>query len=320
MSKSSRSGYTPVNYLVYCMVRLFIAVAQAAPMERLAALARLLSWLAYDVIRVRRGVIDENLRHAFPAKPQAARETIARGMWEHLALMLCEVAHMPRKIHETNWRRHVRATNVEPAVWHLLQPRPHVILVGHFGNFEVGGVMAGLFGFPTHTIARPLDNPYLDRFLKRFRGGTGQYILPKEGSAPEVARLLENNGTLALLGDQYAGSKGCWVDFFGRPASCHKAIAVFSLTTDAPMLVSYTRRLGKPMQFEFAIEEVYDPQQTDQPMTDIRTITQWYSHVLERIITRDPAQYWWVHRRWKDTRGKKRKKERAKALGVRRAA
>lgn len=308
------------DYVVYLLVRVLICIIQAMRIETCHAMARGLAYLACDILKLRRDVSEENLSHAFPEWSAEKRLDVTRRMWEHLVLMICEVAHMPRKMHETNWRSYVRTKDVEPAVASLLTAKPNVVLLGHFGNFEVGGVLSGLLGFPTHTIARPLDNPFLDRFLAQFRGRTGQYILPKDGSAPAVSALMERGGTLALLGDQNAGPKGCWIEFFGRPASCHKAIALFSLTADAPMIVSYTKRLDRPMRFEFGVTAVYDPERENHSMGDVRSITQWYSEELEKIIRQSPEQYWWIHRRWKDTRGKRKKKIAAKQAARARAA
>src|SRR6185295_14986309 len=126
--------------------------------------------------------------------------------------------------------------------------RPLVIVSGHYGNFEFAAHALAVLGFPSCAIARPLDNIYLDRFLHRFRGANGQRILPKNGSAAEIDALLARGGTLLFLADQFAGPKGCWVDFFGRPASTHKAIALFSLSNDAPLLFCFSRRIGEPLE------------------------------------------------------------------------
>ena len=152
-------------------------------------------------------------------------------MWEHLFLMIAEIAHFPRKVHDTNWRDYIHFKN-EADDARIVRNRPRVFVSGHYGNFELAGYTLGLFGFPTFTVARPLDNPYLDRFVNHFRALKGQYILPKRRQRQEAAALLEGRGTLGVLADQHAGPKGCWVNFFGRPASTHKAIAVFALTNE----------------------------------------------------------------------------------------
>ena len=250
------------------------------------------------VLGVRRRVVEENLLIAFPdLSPRSA--TIAWQMWRHLFLMVVEIAHTPRKVHETNWKEHSHIVNQELFVRTLLCGRPLVLISAHYGNFELGGYLMGLFGFPTYTVARQLDNPYLDRFVNDFRGRTGQYMLPKRGSRDMIQEVLEGGGILTLLGDQAAGEKACWVNFFGRPASTHKAVAAFSLANEAPTMVSYARRLDGPLHYEVGPEAICDPRDPGFSLGTIPLLAQWYTDHLENLIRRAPGQYWWLHRRWK---------------------
>ena len=186
-----------------------------------------------------------------------------------------------------------------------------LIVSAHLGNFEVGGYVLGILGFPTYTVARTLDNPYLDRFVNEFRGKTGQHIIPKNGGFDQITRVLADGGTMTFLADQYAGAKGCWVEFFGRPASAHKAIALLALDNDARMSASSSLRLDRPMHFELHNYATIDPHEVGNSAGTIRDLTQWYTARLEELIRRAPDQYWWLHRRWKDTREKKREKKAA---------
>jgi KDO2-lipid IV(A) lauroyltransferase len=299
-----------VDRLVYFIVRVLVCVLQTLSLESCESLARGLAWLAYDLLRIRRRITDENLRYAYPQLSDVERSRIARRMWRHLTLMFCEVVQVPRKIHPTNWRDyiHIPRDDMRVMVENLLSPRPVVIVSGHFGNFEVGGVGSGLLGFPTFTVARPLDNPYLHRFVTSFRERTGQFMLPKRGSARQLDAVLASGGTMVLLGDQAAGPKDCWVEFFGRPASCHKAVALFSLVNRAPMLLVYSKRV-RPMQFEIGVNAVFDPLRDE--MNGVKPLTQWYSDHLERMIRTAPDQYWWLHDRWKARSGDKQAARRA---------
>lgn len=287
------------DYLVYLVVRILICVIQSIRIETCQTLARGLSFLACDLLRVRGQVIDENLRHVYPLLSAHERRDLARRMWEHLVLMVCEVAHAPRKIHDTNYRQYFSFDRKPEVMRYLLGFRPVVIVTGHFGNFEVGGYVLGLLGFPAFTIARPLDNPFLNRFINTFRGLKGQYILPKDGSARLVDRVLKSGGMLSLLCDQHAGDKGCWVEFLGRPASCHKALAVFTLISGAPQIVMYNRRFGGPLHFEIGCQGVADPERLPPELSGVKPLTQWYNRRLEEVILENPEQYWWIHRRWK---------------------
>ena len=289
-----------VDYAVYVIVRLLICIVQALPLDTCARLAGPLGYLLGEVLGVRRKVVSENLKQAFPEATNRQRRYIALAMWRHLILLVCEIAHLPRKVHETNWREHIQLGNIEAQVAALLSTRPCVILSGHFGNFEAGGYMTGMFGFRTHTIARPLDNVFLDRWVNSFRQANGQTIMPRKGAATQSAVVLQQGGNLVLLGDQFGGNSGCWIEFFHRPASYHKAIALFCLTSGAPMVVAHARRRGgRALQIELGVEDVYDPRNADDDLGGVREVTQWYNDLLEAMIRRNPDQYWWMHRRWK---------------------
>ena len=90
------------------------------------------------------------------------------GCGEHLFLLVIEVADLPRKIHETNWREYMSLDGVVPLVRMLLSGRPVIIVTGHLGNFELGGFNLGILGFPSYSVARPLDNPLSERFRPVF--------------------------------------------------------------------------------------------------------------------------------------------------------
>ncbi len=299
------------DYLVYLAVRVLICIAQGVRIETGHAIARWLAWLFCDVLRIRASVIEDNLTHAFPELTPSARRRLSRQMWEHLFLLALEVAHTPRKIHETNWRDYVQLKNEEHLVRLLLEDRPLLIVTGHLGNFEVGGYVLGVLGFPTYSVARTLDNPYLDRFVNQFRGRTGQHIIPKNGGADQIEKVLSHNGTMSFLADQYAGPKGCWVDFFGRSASAYKAIALLAMQYNAMITVSAATRKHKPLHFHLHNYAMADPRATKGDLDTINELTQWYTTRLEELIRLTPDQYWWLHRRWKDTRPSKQKRRQA---------
>ncbi len=205
-----------IDFSAYLLVRVLIALIQALPLTACEKIANMLATIAGRVLRIRGNVVEENLRIAFPEMSTEERDKIIWQMWRHLILMIMEIAQTPRKVHETNWKEHSHIVNQEQFVRTLLSGRPLVVISGHFGNFELGGYLMGLFGFPTYTVARELDNKYLDRFMNDFRGRTGQYMLPKKGSGADIQKVMESGGILTLLGDQHAGQRQCWVNFFGK--------------------------------------------------------------------------------------------------------
>ncbi len=289
------------DFLVYVAVRLVVALAQALTIKQAYALAGWFAWLAYTVDRRHRNVGLENLKHAFGDRyTDAERDAIIRAVYRHFCTMLMEILHTPRSLHLTNWRDKVVLVGHEPIMDQLMTAdRPMILLTGHYGNWELAGYVFGLFGFPTNSVARTLDNPYLERFLRQFRERTGQKLIPKSGGYDQINEVLTSRGVLSFLADQDAGERGLYVDFFGRPASTHKAIALLAVEHQARVVVGVARRIGPGFRYEIRCTDVIDPLDLEGDPEIVRTLTQRYTSALEKLITQDPTQYLWLHRRWK---------------------
>src|SRR6478672_2680232 len=170
----------------YFALRVALSLIQAVRIETCEQACKWLAWLAAEVLRIRGRVVDENLQIAFPEKSDAERMRIARRMWEHVLLMTCEVAQLQRKFHETNWRKYVEVPRKREWIRVASKDGPKVCVTGHFGNFEALGHVSNFWGFRTYTVARSMDNPYLDQLVARFRESMGQRILPKSDSAGQA--------------------------------------------------------------------------------------------------------------------------------------
>jgi KDO2-lipid IV(A) lauroyltransferase len=288
------------DYLVYLVIRLFVAVVQMLSLDVARRFAEGLAWLAYRLDRRHRLVALENLRHAFPGRyTDAELDELVSRVYRHFCNLVIEIIHLPRMLHPNNWRHHLDLEEGRTIVAYLLSGRSVLIVTGHFGNWELAGYALGLLGFRTHAVARPLDNPFLDDFLRRFREKTGQKLLAKHGDFVQMQKLLDSGGVIATLGDQDAGQRGLFVDFFGRPASTHKAVALLALEHRTPLIVVGTPKIGEPMRYGVVVEEVILPEDYEGRPDAVRAITQRFSHALERVIRRYPEQYFWLHRRWK---------------------
>ncbi len=285
----------------YVVVRSLVCFVQILPYDMGDSISRTIAALASGPLRIRHSTTEQNLRSVFPNATAEQRKQLNFAMWHHLILMVCEIAWAQRRLHLTNWNQHVAFKNNRTILRACLSKRPAVMVTGHFGNFEIGGYTMGLMGCGSTTIARKLDNRFLHAWVERFRGAKGQKMVDKEGCAAEVEQHLQNGGALALLADQHAGPKGCWVNFMGVPASCHKALALFSLASNAPMYAGYTRRIdGRPMQFVSDCTAVADPlDDPDGHCQSVTTLTKWYNAQLTDAVAEAVEQYWWLHRRWR---------------------
>ncbi|KAA1259523.1 Lipid A biosynthesis lauroyl acyltransferase [Rubripirellula obstinata] len=289
-----------IDFAAYSVVRMLVAVIGTLPVDMGDSMCRFIAWLAAGPLSIRKKQTDHNLDLIFPSATADQRKRLTFAMWHHLLLMVCEIAWAQRRLHLSNWHEHVTFRNNKQMLRYMLSDRPMVMVTGHFGNFEIGGYTSGLMGINTLAIARRLDNRFLHRWVEQFRSAKGQLMVDKVGCAQRVDRHLADGGILSLLADQHAGEKGCWVDFMGAPASCHKALALFSLTQQAPMVVVSTRRVGgKPMQFEASCIAIADPEIDTEICSGMKSLTQWYNAQLAEAVAEAPEQYWWLHRRWR---------------------
>jgi KDO2-lipid IV(A) lauroyltransferase len=315
MAKKQRNRI--VDFAVYLVVRLFVATMQMLSPRIAYAIADGAAWLVYKLIKSRRRVAMENIQASFPelANNPAAADQLVRGMYRHFLRVVVELLLLPRKLHVANWRKYYHVPQGVRSLPGLLGSRCLLTITAHFGNWEMAGYMMGIFGFRTYAIARVLDNPYLERFALHFRQRTGQTILDKNEDYKRIEEALKIGGKVATLADQDAGERGVFVNFFGRPASTHKAVALLAMEFDAVMVVVGIPRVNRadypqsadydpsdplaPLFYDFQCVDVIDPRDYANDPNAVKAITQRYTSALEKLIRAHPEQYFWLHKRWK---------------------
>jgi KDO2-lipid IV(A) lauroyltransferase len=298
----AKSRSRVADYAVYLLVRALVCIIQILSWQSALALARAFAWLLCQVDRRHRCVAADNLRHAFADLDEAAVNRLVRASYLHLTTMLVEMIRLPRVLHPGNVYDHIQ--HADPGDLDLVRAwvatgRPRLVLTGHFGNWEILAYVTGLVGFRGGIIARRLDNPYLHHFLARFRRKTGLALLDKNADYGRILQILEQGDGVGMVGDQDAGPRGLFVEFFGRPASTFKSIALLSLKYQAPIFVFGAARVGEPMQYRVYLEELILPEDYASHPDSARAITERYTRALERLVRRHPEQYFWLHRRWK---------------------
>jgi KDO2-lipid IV(A) lauroyltransferase len=291
-----------LDFAVYAAVRVVVCIVQALPRGLIWRLADLLAGLAYRIDRRHRAVAAENLRHAFPHLDDAQVDRLVRAAYRHICLVAFEMTMLPRVFHRHNLFNYVRypvSSHLDDAIAWFHAPRPVLVVTGHFGNWETFCYGTGLLGFRGGFIARRLDNPYLDRFIARFRARTGQTLFDKNHDYDKIRQALAAGTRMGMVGDQDAGTRGLFVPFLGRPASTFKSIALLALEYNAAVLVFGTARRKLPLHCDVYLEDVILPEDFASHRDPVRGITERYTAALERLVRRHPDQYFWLHRRWK---------------------
>ena len=297
--RKRKKGNVVTEWLGYAAIRVLVAALGLLTIETNLWLARFLGrclWRFYGRGRER---ALENLRASFPDKDRVWIESVGRRSLEQIMMMCVDVLFTPHLVHRDNWRHYSTYKNVERCKWMMQEGKGLLLVSGHYGNFEIMGYLLSLFGFKIYTVARPLDNRFVDRYIRRIREREGQRIIDKKGATDLMSLAPEQGASLGLIADQDAGRKGIFVDFFGRKASTFKSIALLAVTQNMPVVVGYSRRVGDRFFFDIGINRIIFPEEWADKDDPLLWITAEYTKAIEQFVREDPSQYWWVHRRWK---------------------
>lgn len=291
---------TKVEFFIhYLILRAVIFLVMLMPVQWSLNFAAFLGrrlWKYYKRGRIR--ALD-NLRASYPNENEQWYEYVGKRSFEQVVMLVIDILYTPKLVRKDNWRQFSRFISTEYAKWIIHEHKGALMVTGHYGNFEIVGYMLGLFGFDINSVARPLDNPYINDYLYGVRERKGQKILNKKGASNEFGDILQSGATIGFIGDQDAGKRGIFVDFFGRKASAYKSIALAALYYNVPIIVGITRRVGNRFFFEVELEQIIMPADWKDKDDPVRWVSQEYNSALERAIRKDPTQYWWLHRRWK---------------------
>ena len=190
---------------------------------------------------------------------------------QHLFMLGAEILQTQRVIHVDTFARHIELINFKETLEMMLRTdHGMIVLTGHFGNWEVLGYVMGTMGFETTSVARTLDNPYVNDYVLGMREKHGQRIIDKNGATDEVIKVLENHGVVGFIADQNAGKKGIFVDFFGRKASTYKSIGLCAMQFKVPVIIGGAKRLNDRFKFEFFTQDIIWPKEWENQDDPLR--------------------------------------------------
>ena len=242
--------------------------------------------------RLRR-VAMKNLSFALPERNARERGRIVDEVFESISRMLVALSRFP-SLNASNVSQLIGYEGIEHYESAKQEGRGVLIATAHLGNWELSAFAHALMTEPMHVMARPLDNPLIDRLLEERRTLSGNRLINKRDAARAVMKALRSNEAVGILIDQNtAANEGVFVDFFGKLACAGSAFVKLAYRSRAPVIPGFAlwdkNRERYVLRFYPRVE-----------MTgDIQTDTQRLHSILEEIIRQYPDQWMWIHRRWK---------------------
>lgn len=286
-------------YPIYILLRMFGFFINLLPEGFALWIGRQFGSLMYALDFEHRGIAIDNLEIAFgQEKTGAERRSIARKNFQNLGMMAIEFFQIPKMDMET-YKRKVAVEGLDKALKVLDENRGALLLLGHFGNWELMALMSKVINRPILAIAKPIKkNPRLDRWIIGTRNKIGLEIIPPVNATKKVLQALSRNQIVAILFDQRGKrSKGVWADFFGRKVPTTSGLAVMALKSGAPVLPVFMVREGIK-KHRLIIRDSLELIHTGNFRQDVEANTQLFNRVLESIIRQYPDQWLWIHRRF----------------------
>ena len=171
--------------------------------------------------------------------------------------------------------------------------RPVIFVTGHFGNFEAPRHVLTQAGMTIGGLYRPMANAFVDSHYRETMTSWGGPVFA-QGSRGTIgfARHIKGGGMGTLLFDVHV-FRATPIPFLGQPALTSLAAADMALRFDALLIPYFGTRRPDGLSFDVAVEA---PIPHSDPVTMMTEATD----RLAARITADPAQWFWVHRRWRD--------------------
>jgi KDO2-lipid IV(A) lauroyltransferase len=257
-----------------------------------------LAWARLDARHL--AIAKDNLGRAFPEWDEARIDRTARGVYAHFGTVILDLLWMEgRRVEDL-----LALADLE-GVEHLQRARAAgrgvVAPSAHYGNWEIQAVASVPLVGAVASIARPLDNPALDRRLVALRTSTGNKVIYKQKALAQVMRTIRDGGIVAVLIDQNVQERdGIFVRFFGRPAATTTVAAAVALKTGCAIVPvhcalrpngRYLMRYGPPVEWTGS----------GRKDDDVEELTQHLTGIVEGWVRENPEQWLWLHRRWKTT-------------------
>ncbi|MCX7007473.1 MAG: lysophospholipid acyltransferase family protein [Kiritimatiellaeota bacterium] len=256
-----------------------------------------LGWLTGHVVRFRRRTALAALRQSLPELSKAEATAALDGMYRNLATNLVEILRAEGG-EEDQGPGFFSREGEEIITAALARGRGALILMAHYGSWELLAMFAAQRGYALHIVAKKFKNVAVNRLWNRLRERYGITVIYSHNAARPVLRALRENALIGFMLDQHRPrALGVFVQFFGRPACTSSGLAVLSSQAQAPVIPVFIRRRPEGGHHIRVLPEIAPPPDRE-PATILRH-TQRYTTILENEIRAQPSQWIWIHRRWK---------------------
>jgi KDO2-lipid IV(A) lauroyltransferase len=257
----------------------------------------LLGWVARYLLRKRRRIVSINLALCFPELTDRQREALLRRHFYLLAQSIVDRGlcwyGQPSAIKET-----VLISGLEHLDQLVQAQRRIVMLAPHFIGLDVAATRLTMHLRQAATLYASQSDPDVDQLVREGRERFNQVCLvSRREGVRGLIRHLREGVPIYYLPDMDFGRKGAaFIPFFGVQAATLMTAAQIARTWQAAVVPIVSRLDSETGRYQV---EVLPPLEDFPGGQSLEEATARLNGLIESWIRVDPAQYYWVHRRFK---------------------
>lgn len=253
----------------------------------------------YFSFRDRRAV-ENNLKVILPGQTNITELT--KKVFQNFGLYLVDFFRLADKIDQRFVREKVKVKNLEYLQQALGKGKGVIILTAHIGNWELGGFVLSLLGYPSVAIALQHKERPVNDLFNRQRESRGITVVPTAQAIRKCLTTLQQNGIVALLADRDFSTSGLILDFLGKKALIPKGAAMLAVKTGAAIVPIFLLR-DKDDEHSLIVEKpIYIQQSNQGPVSEevLLPVMKRYTAVIEEKIRDNPTQWLMFRKFWVD--------------------
>ena len=281
-----------MNYASYIMFVLISFVLKILPRKISLFIGRLIGRFLYYVVPIRKKVAKKNINSNFKNLSRKKRKKILKDTYIHYGMVLVDFM----RLSSNNLKNIDKLFSIDDESKKILDKnRGSIMVTGHFGNWEYFAPFLSLNNFKFCIIAQVIKNKFLNNYFYKNRKFDNVKIIFKNEGISKMINALNENYFLGLAADQNAGNSGIKVDFLNMNVSFPKGPAIFHQKTKKNILFTYLiMDENYNYKFKAKILPIEELNLTNDDY--IKNVTSLYSKYLEKIIIKNPSQYFWFHK------------------------
>jgi len=276
------------NYYLY---RVGQFLAKNLPFKLSKALVMLVCDLHFLFSKSDRQAVENNLKILL--KIDHVPKSQVRAVFRNFGEYLLEFFTMTKRLQPSYVASNVHIKNIEYLNEVLQKGKGGIIVSAHVGNWEMGGTILPMLGFPLSVVALAHKDPRVNALFNDQREAFGAKVIQADVAVRRVVEHLQQNRLVAILADRDFGNRGIVMDFLGRKTMIPKGAAFFSLKTGAPIIPVFFIRTADG-HFEINVYAPIDPPLLPDAKITENAATEHirkYLDIIEVEIRNNPSQW-----------------------------